>query len=404
MENRPIQIPRLELGRQGLEIECQRRYHWKKARKSNLIITRLEKVSRLGFGCYGLSGVYNSPLSHEAGRAVIQEAFDRGVTFFDTSDLYGRNHDNEIMVGKVLIFNIYSFPKFEPKSSCIYDQCVIHASNKVLQALKQLPREKIQLATKFGLVKLDWDGHGQYVARGSPVYVRACCEASLKRLEVDYIDLYYPHRIDVSVPIEDTMGELKKLVEEGKIKYIGLSEASADTIRRAHAVHPITAVQMEYALWTRDIEDEIVPVCRELGIGIVAYCPLGRGFFAGKAVLEPLPPESLLPAFLPRFSGENLEKNKNLYSRLAILAEKHACTTAQLALAWLLHQGEDIFPIPGTTKVGNIDDNIGSLSVKLSKDDLKEICEAVPFHEVFGERSAPALSQFSWKFANTPSK
>ncbi|XP_035539490.1 perakine reductase-like isoform X1 [Juglans regia] len=371
MENRPIQIPRLELGRQGLEIECQRRDHWKKARKSNLIITRLEKVSRLGFGCYGLSGVYNSPLSHEAGRAVIQEAFDRGITFFDTSDLYGRNHDNEIMVGK---------------------------------ALKQLPREKIQLATKFGLVKLDWDGHGQYVARGSPEYVRSCCVASLKRLEVDYIDLYYTHRIDVSVPIEDTMGELKKLVEEGKIKYIGLSEASADTIRRAHAVHPITAVQMEYALWTRDIEDEIVPVCRELGIGIVAYSPLGHGFFAGKAVIEPLPPESLLPAFLPRFSRENLEKNKNLYSRLAILAEKHACTTAQLALAWLLHQGEDIFPIPGTTKVGNIDDNIGSLSVKLSEDDLKEICEAVPFHEVFGERSAPALSQFSWKFANTPSK
>ncbi|KAG2722244.1 hypothetical protein I3760_02G120000 [Carya illinoinensis] len=165
------------------------------------------------------------------------------------------------------------------------------------KALKQLPREKIQLATKFGLVKLDWDRHSQYVARGSPEYVRACCEASLKRLEVDYIDLYYAHRIDVSVPIEDTMGELKKLVEEGKIKYIGLSEASADTIRRAHAVHPITAVQMEYALWTRDIEDEIVPVCRELGIGIVAYSPLGRGLFAGKAVLEPLPPESLLLFF-----------------------------------------------------------------------------------------------------------
>nr|XP_023881511.1 perakine reductase-like [Quercus suber]POE74147.1 perakine reductase [Quercus suber] len=340
-----IPSPLLKLGTQGLE------------------------VSKLGFGCVGLSGLYNAPLSHEAGCSVIKEAFDRGITFFDTSDLYGHNHDNEIMVGK---------------------------------ALKQLPREKVQVATKFGVVKLEGDQYGHYGVRGTPEYVRQCCEASLKRLDTDYIDLYYPHRIDTTVPIEDTMGELKKLVEEGKIKYIGLSEASVDTIRRAHAVHPITALQIEYSLWVRDIEDEIIPVCRELGIGIVAYSPLGRGFFAGKAVLESLPTESVLNKF-PRFTGENLEKNKILYSKLANLAEKHACATPQLALAWLLHQGDDIIPIPGTTKVRNLDTNIGSLAVKLSEDDLKEICDAVPIDEVVGHRLI-SLPQYAWKFANTPPK
>ncbi|XP_059446146.1 perakine reductase-like isoform X1 [Corylus avellana] len=382
-EKQQNQIPRVKLGSQGLE------------------------VSELGFGCAGLSGAYNAPLSHEAGCSVIKEAFDRGITFFDTSDFYGHNHDNEIMLGK---------------------------------ALKQLPREKIQLATKFGVFRLQG---GQYGVRGTPEYVRECCEASLKRLDVDYIDIYYSHRIDVKVPIEDTvsiktlfpnffllchfqsitlmykitfnfdcyfcldyarkMGELKKLVDEGKIKYIGLSEASVDTIRRAHAVHPITAVQMEYSLWSRDIEDEIIPLCRELGIGIVAYSPLGRGFFGGKAVLESLSTESILPMF-PRFMGENLEKNKSLYNKLANLAEKHACTTPQLALAWLLHQGDNIVPIPGTTKVKNLDNNIGSLAVKLSEDDLKEICDAVHIDEVVGERENAARSELTWKFANTPSR
>ncbi|KAB1218111.1 Perakine reductase [Morella rubra] len=361
-ERHQVKIPRVKLGSQGLE------------------------VSRLGYGCAGLSGLYNTPLTPEAGFHVIKEAFDRGITFFDTSDLYGHEYHNEIMIGK---------------------------------ALKQLPRDKVQLATKFGVVKLEGDRYGQYGVRGSPEYVRKSCEASLKRLEVDYIDLYYPHRIDVTVPIEDTaafnldgcllclststrkMGELKKLVDEGKIKYIGLSEASVDTIRRAHAVHPITALQMEYSLWARDIEDEIVPVCRELGIGIVAYSPLGRGFFGGKAVTESLPTGSILPMF-PRFSGENLEKNKILYRKLAILAEKRACTTPQLALAWLLHQGEDVVPIPGTTQVRNLHNNIGSLALKLSEDDLKEICDAVPVDEVVGERQTAILSRLAWKFANTP--
>ncbi|KAF5946088.1 hypothetical protein HYC85_016316 [Camellia sinensis] len=210
-------------------------------------------------------------------------------------------------------------------------------------ALKQLPREKIQLATKFGIVKLD---RTQVVVNGSVQYVRSCCEASLKRLGVDYIDLYYVHRIDTSVPIEETMGELKKLVEEGKIKYIGLSEASPNTIRRAHAVHPITALQMEYSLLTRDIEEEIIPICRELGIAIVPYSPTAHGFFGGKAVVETVPTNSFMQSH-PRFTGQNLEHNRIFYLRIKELAKKHSCTPVQLALAWILHQRDDMVPIPG---------------------------------------------------------
>ncbi|PNY14319.1 perakine reductase-like protein [Trifolium pratense] len=343
MEKTEIQVPRVKLGTQGLE------------------------VSRLGFGCGGLSGIYNAPLSHEEGCSIIKEVFNRGVTFFDTSDLYGHKHHNEIMVGK---------------------------------ALKELPREKVQLATKFGVTMSDGMVFG---VKGTPEYVRECCEASLKRLDVKYIDLYYQHRVDTSVPIEDTMEELKQLVTEGKIKYIGLSEANADTIKRAHAVHPITALEMEYSLWSRDIEEEIIPLCRELGIGIVAYSPLGRGFFAGKSVVEALPSQSLL-AMHPRFTGENLEKNKLFYERINDLALKHACTPSQLALAWLLHQGNDIIPIPGTTKLKNFENNIGSLTVKLTEEDLKEISDAVPVEEIAGKREYDSLLQYSWKFATTPPK
>ncbi|XP_043690654.1 probable aldo-keto reductase 1 [Telopea speciosissima] len=223
-EEHEINCPRVKLGKQGLE------------------------VSKLGFGCAGLTGGYHDPLPEEVVIQVIKDAFRKGITFFDTADVYGANA-NEILVGK---------------------------------ALKQLPRDKVQLATKFGLVSAT---PSRMQINGTPEYIRKCCEASLKRLDVDYIDLYYQHRVDKSVPIEDTMEELMKLVAEGKIKYIGLSEASPDIIRRAHAVHPITAVQMEWSLWTRDIEEEIVPLCRDLGIGIVTYSPLGRGFFAGRAVL-----------------------------------------------------------------------------------------------------------------------
>ncbi|KAL8490912.1 hypothetical protein ACS0TY_022785 [Phlomoides rotata] len=289
-QNSAMQVPRVKLGSQGLE------------------------VSRLGFGCGGLSGILNAPLTHEAGAAILKHAFNKGVTLFDTSDIYGEGGDNEIMIGK---------------------------------ALKDIPREKVELATKFGISKADIVNG--FEVRGDPEYVRKCIEASLRRLDVDYIDLYYQHRVDTSVPIEQTMGELKKLVEEGKIRYIGLSEASTDTIKRAHAVHPITAVQMEYSLWSREIEEDVVPLCRELGIGIVAYSPLGHGFFGGKGIVESLPSESLLRMH-PRFTGDNREKNQVLYEQFASLAAKHCCNPPQLALAWLLHQGDDVVPIPGTKK------------------------------------------------------
>ncbi|XP_045796478.1 probable aldo-keto reductase 1 isoform X3 [Trifolium pratense] len=338
-----IHIPRVKLGSQGLE------------------------VSKLGYGCMGLTGIYNAAVPEDVAISLIKHAFSKGITFFDTSDVYAA-HANEVLVGK---------------------------------ALKHLPRDQIQIATKFGIVKKE---DSKIIVNGSPEYVRSCCEGSLQRLGVEYIDLYYQHRVDTTVPIEDTMGELKKLVEEGKIKYIGLSEANTDTIRRAHAVHPITALQMEWNLWTREIEPDIVPLCRELGIGLVPYCPLGGGFFGGKAIKESLPSCSFL-AMLPRLQGENFDRNKILYSQMEKLAEeKHGCTSSQLALAWLLHQGEDVVPIPGTTKIKNLESNISSFQVKLNEDDLKEIEETVPISEVMGSRTTDALIQVSWRFANTPPK
>ncbi|KAF9622799.1 hypothetical protein IFM89_034034 [Coptis chinensis] len=259
----PIQIPRVKLGSQGLE------------------------VSRLGFGCGGLSGAYNAPLSHEAGCAVIRDAFNKGITLFDTADVYGSNYDNEIMVGK---------------------------------ALKHLPRDKIQLATKFGIGMLEGGGYGVI---GTPEY----------------------------------MEELKRLVEEGKV--------------------------------------------RQLGIGIVAYSPLGRGFFGGKAVVERLPEKSKLVSH-PRYKGANLDKNKLLYTRVANLAAKHGCTPPQLALAWILNQ--NVVPIPATTKIKNLDNNLGSLKVKLTPEDLKELSDAVPMDEVGGQRDYGLYTEYNWEFANTPPK
>ncbi|XP_057719065.1 probable aldo-keto reductase 1 isoform X1 [Arachis stenosperma] len=339
----PQRIPTVNLGSQGLV------------------------VSKLGLGCMGLTGTYNDPLPEDQGISIIKHAFNKGITFFDTADVYGANA-NELLLAK---------------------------------ALKQLPREKIQIATKFGVLKLDF---GNLHVKGTPDYVRSCCEASLKRLDVDYIDLYYQHRVDTSLPIEQTMGELKKLVEEKKVKYIGLSEASSDTIRRAHGVHPITAVQIEWSLWTRDIEDEIVPLCRNLGIGIVSYSPLGRGFFGGKGVVETLPSVSSLSAH-PRYQAENIEKNKWIYKRIESLAKKYECTTPQLALAWVLQQGNDVVPIPGTTKIKNLDENIGALWVKFTEKELREISEAIPVDDIAGiQHYNEGHGKLSWKFANTPPK
>jgi len=325
------------------------------------------EVSKLGFGCMGLSGSYNSPVSDDVGISIIKHAFDSGITFFDTSDAYGP-YTNEILVGK---------------------------------ALKHLPREKVQVATKFGISGKKNVVRVEQVICGKPEYVRACCEASLERLGIEYIDLYYQHRVDTTIPIEETIGELKKLVEEGKVKYIGLSEASPDTIRRAHAVHPITALEMEWSLWTRDIESEIVPLCRELGIGIVAYSPLGRGILGGKGIVEELKAGSILTNH-PRYTGENLEKNKSLFSQLENLAKKHKCTTAQLALAWVLHQKIDVVPIPGTSKIKNLDSNIGALNLKLSDEDMKELTDLVSADAVAGGRIYKAFEHANWNYANTP--
>ncbi|XP_037463636.1 probable aldo-keto reductase 1 [Triticum dicoccoides] len=347
MEETPLPqplVPRVRLGAQGLE------------------------VSKLGFGCMGLTGSYSAPLSDDAGASVVAHAFRRGVTFFDSSDFYGP-HTNETLLGK---------------------------------ALKQLPREQVQVATKFGIQQYAYD-EGRGAVCGRPEYVRACCEASLRRLGVDYIDLYYQHRVDTTTPIEDTIGELKKLVEEGKVRYIGLSEASPDTIRRAHAVHPISAVQMEWSLWARDIEPDIVPLCRELGIGIVPYSPIGRGFFGGRGVTEQVSAESNLKKH-PRFSAENLEKNKHLYLKMEELARKHHCSPTQLALAWVLHQGDDVVPIPGTTKIKNLDSNIDSLKIKLTEDDLKEISSQIREEDVAGVRSYTSLAHTNWNHADTPKK
>lgn len=310
-------VPRIRLGSQGLEVSAQ------------------------GLGCMGMSSFYGPPKPEEEMIELIRYAVtDLGITFLDTSDAYGPHH-NETLLGK---------------------------------ALKGI-RDKVQLASKFGICL----ENGQLSFRGDPTYVRACCEASLKRLDMDCIDLYYVHRIDTRVPIEVTIGEMKKLVEEGKIKYLGLSEASASTIRRAHAVHPITAVQLEWSLWTRDAEREVIPTCRELGIGIVPFSPLGRGFFsAGAKILENLADNDMRKRSQPRFASENLEHNVELFVKLNDLASKKGCMPGQLALAWVQHQGEDVAPIPGTTRRKNLEENVGAVNVKLSEGELQEL-EAI-FH------------------------
>ncbi|KAK7397326.1 hypothetical protein VNO78_18494 [Psophocarpus tetragonolobus] len=343
-EAQSVKIPRVKLGTQGLE------------------------VSMLGLGCMTLSGAYNDPLPQEDAISVIHHAFTRGITFFDTADAYGPNSHNELLLGK---------------------------------ALKQLPREKVQVATKFGLEGLNFP---IIQVNGKPEYVRSCCEASLKRLDIEYIDLYYQHRVDQTVPIEETVDELKKLVEEGKVKYIGLSEANPDTVRRAHAVHPITALQIEWSLWARDVENEIVPLCRELGIGIVPYSPLGRGFFGGKGVLENVPTNSILAKHHPRFQAENINKNRSIYYKIESLGIKHQCAPPQLALAWVLHQGNDIVPIPGTTKIKNLDQNICALSLKFTESDLKEISEAIHIDDIAGTRHFTGNDKICWKVAKTPPK
>lgn len=305
-------------------------------------------VSALGLGCMGMSEFYGSP-DEAGGIATIHRALDLGVTFLDTADMYGP-FTNEQLVGKALAGR----------------------------------RDEVQLATKFGNERLP-DGTRLGV-NGKPDYVRKAADASLQRLGVDHIDLYYQHRVDKTVPIEETVGAMKELVEAGKVRHLGLSEASTATIRRAHEVHPITALQTEYSLFTRELEDDILPVLRELGIGLVPYSPLGRGLLTGGISATPGEGDSRSTAYFPRFQGDNLATNLALVEEVKELAAAKGITPGQLALAWVLAQGDDVVPIPGTKRVKYLEENAAAVAVELSEDDLAALERAVPKGAAAGDR------------------